>query len=773
MKKSLLSLVLLFVLNNLFAQHVISGFVYNDPNAGFIDPSATGPASLPPEELRVILIRVVGTTETIATNVGVNLSSGAFTLPAVPSGNYYAMLITPNTTFSTGAPPPTLVLESGWTYTGELWSGTTPDALVNGRTEVFAVSASINTVRFGVQERPFARNKMNVLLNNTSATAVPLSVNTGNLFTTGVGTSSTILEGADNSGGNITNYSITVLPKYGTLSVSGVPVASLAAVTTLSPAQFNTLAYLPSTAALSQEMDFFTYTVTDNALTKSNNATYVLPFALLDGDNDGVSNRFDLDNDNDGITNLAECNLNDPNILFGEFNDGNFTYIRPSHFTSNSPTVHRVGQNFYGDLSTFFGKSPGSIIVTVSNANTHPDFDEFYSNDSTGATQWTITGSLGSYAAIVHGQQYFSYDTRTITVLNGTPYVYVPYQTQLNPAQTGWTAGSDAQYNWWLTNNNAATNPVSQGLFVMGLIHPEPKYFQIESNANNFREWATYFVSILPECDDDNDGIPNRLDLDSDNDGCPDVLEGGDALARSTTSISTGTVSVGFGSSATNRNLCSSPGCVGPDGIPLAVTTGGQTPVETYNPAVVSAVCQQTLPVTISAFAAHKNNNSVLLSWTTGSEQNNKGFEIERSANGNSWNNIGFTPTAAHNGNSSQKINYSFTDNTAITGQNFYRLKQIDFDGKFEYSEVRVVVMSAEKSVTIFPNPASTTLYVRGLSGQETITVFDVLGRAVLVQKATATTCELPLHRFANGTYQIQVVSKNGTSSTHRLVVSK
>ncbi|GEM_PF-1663756 len=773
MKKCLLSFVLLLALNNLFAQHVISGVVYNDPNAGTINPSATGPVSLPPEELRVVLIRVVGTTETIAAVATVNLSSGAFTLPSVTAGNYYAMLITPNTSLVPGAAPPTLILESGWTYTGESWSGTTPDALVNGRTDVFTVNGAINTVRFGVQERPFARNKMNVLLNNASATAVPLFVNTGSTFTTGAALATTILEGADNNGGSITNYSITVLPKYGTLYMSGLPVTSLSAVTTLNSTQFNSLAYLPNTAALTQEMDFFTYTVTDNALTKSNNATYVIPFPLLDGDNDGVSNRFDMDSDNDGITNLAECNLNDPNVLFGEFGAGNFTYIKPSHFTPNSPTVHRVGQNYYGDLSTLFGKPPGSIIVTASNANTHPDFDEFYSNDSTGATQWTITGTLGSYTAIVHGQQYFSYDTRTITVLNGTPYVYVPYQTQLNPAQTGWSAGNDGQYNWWLTNNNPATNPVSEGLFVMGLIHPEPKYFQVESNANNFREWATYFVSILPECDDDNDGIPNRLDLDSDNDGCADALEGSDALARSTTSISTGTVSVGFGSTSQNRNLCSAPGCVDPNGIPFAVTTGGQTPVETYNPAIISAVCQQALPVTISAFTAHKNNKTVLLSWTTGSEQNNKGFEIERSTDGLSWNSIGFTPTAAHNGNSSQKINYNFTDNAAVAGQNFYRLKQTDFDGKFEYSDVRLVVMSAEKNVTIFPNPASTTLYIRGLSGQETITVFDVLGRAVLVQKATATTCELPLNRFANGTYQIQVVGKNGTSSTHRLVVSK
>lgn len=60
----------------------------------------------------------------------------------------------------------------------------------------------------------------------------------------------------------------------------------------------------------------------------------------------------------------------------------------------------------------------------------------------------------------------------------------------------------------------------------MAITYPEPKYFEIASTSNNLREWATYFISIIHECDYDMDGIPNRLDLDSDNDGCLDILEG-------------------------------------------------------------------------------------------------------------------------------------------------------------------------------------------------------------------------------------------------------
>lgn len=770
MKKVLLSFSLSFLFTNLFAQHVVSGFVYNDHDAGTINASAI-PQTRPPEQLRVVLISVAGSTETIAAVATVNPAAGNFSMSGIANGSYYAMLITPNTTLTIGDPPPPLILESGWTYTGESWSGTTPDALVNGRTEIFTMSTGVNTLRFGVQERPFSRNKMNVLLNNTSATAVALSVNTGSAFTAGAGASTTILEGMDNGGGTITHYTINKLPQYGTLYMSGNPVTSLAAVATLTPAQFNTLAYLPGSTALAQEMDFFTYYVTDNASTQSNNATYVIPFPLLDGDNDGVVNRFDQDSDNDGIPDLAECSLNDVPTLLGEYINGNFMFIRPSHFGLG--TGQRVGQNLTADISGNFGKPAGSIIVHISNANTHPDADEFYANDSTGASQWSITGTLGAYTVIDHGQQYFSYDTRTITILNGTPHRFIGAQSQADPLQSNWIAGNDGQYNWWLTNNNPATTPTSMGVLTIGLINPEPKYFQVASSANNYREWATYFVSILPECDDDNDGIPNRLDLDSDNDGCADALEGSDALAVSATSLTGGTVWTGPGSAAANRNLCSAPACVDVNGIPLSVTPGGQTPVETYNPSLISLACQQALPVKISSFNAQRNHNSVLLTWTTENEQNNKGFEVERSTDGLNWHHIAFKPTAVPNGNSSQKTSYRFTDNAPVEGQNIYRLKQTDLDGSYEYSGARTVLMPVEKKVRLFPNPVSHTLNIRGLEGHETATVYDVSGRVVYVQKITAPATSLPVHGLPDGIYQLQITSPKGLSTAHRFLIKK
>ncbi len=593
--------------------YTISGHVYNDPDAGNINNSAV-PFSLPYESLRSVLINAA--TNTIVDAVNVSYVNGSFTFTGVPPGNYYVMVITPNEALNVGNPVPHPILETGWTRTGEslLVSGA-PDASTNGRTETFSVTDSnITGVLFGLQERPFADNKMNVLLDNTSLVPVALSVNISSAFTQG---GAAILSGSDNSGGVIVNYTINVLPKYGTLYLAGVPVTTLSQVASLTPVQFATLAYQPNPSALTQEQDMFTYYVADNAGTKSNNATYVIPFPLLDSDGDSYVDRYDHDDDNDGITDIDECPLNNfGNLVTAYFND-EFTFIRPHMFGYS--IAQRTGLNITGDLSHYFGYPVGSgaIIVTVSNANTHPTANEFYVNDSTGPSQWTISGTIGSYLALEHGQEYFSYDTRTITLLNGTPKHYLMGQTGVDPADSRWYPGSDGTYSWWLTSDTtlrmSTINPTVMnpriGVLSIALTDPEPKYFQFASTANNRDEWATYFVRLLPECDHDMDGVPNRLDLDSDNDGCPDAIEGGGTFGYNDLENSEGTVWVGTGSSAGNQNLCAHVSCVDANGIPLVAGPAGQGVGTSQNAAVLDPACYLTITGTVFNDA---NGNTII-----------------------------------------------------------------------------------------------------------------------------------------------------------------
>lgn len=94
------------------------------------------------------------------------------------------------------------------------------------------------------------------------------------------------------------------------------------------------------------------------------------------------------------------------------------------------------------------------------------------------------------------------------------------------------------------------------------------------------------------------------------------------------------------------------------------------------------------LPIELLSFSAECSNQKIIISWITASEINNHFFTIERSAEGVNFQNIG---TIAGAGNSNQNPYYTFEDSEPLEGISYYRLKQTDFDGKFEYSKVIAV----------------------------------------------------------------------------------
>jgi Secretion system C-terminal sorting domain/Bacterial Ig-like domain (group 2) len=111
----------------------------------------------------------------------------------------------------------------------------------------------------------------------------------------------------------------------------------------------------------------------------------------------------------------------------------------------------------------------------------------------------------------------------------------------------------------------------------------------------------------------------------------------------------------------------------------------------------------EVLPINLSGFSVIKKNNTADLQWSTSLEQNNKGFAIERSLDGVKWNQINFiNGTNARTG-----ATYSATDLTPAAGLNYYRLKQVDFDGHSVYSTVQSLNFAGIKPIkfALFPNP--------------------------------------------------------------------
>ena len=136
-----------------------------------------------------------------------------------------------------------------------------------------------------------------------------------------------------------------------------------------------------------------------------------------------------------------------------------------------------------------------------------------------------------------------------------------------------------------------------------------------------------------------------------------------------------------------------------------------------------SGPCFSVLPVELVAFdAVIQSNGDVSLGWTTATEYNSAYFMIERSVDGVSFEDLGRVAAA---GNSNVETVYSFIDETLLTGVVYYRLHQVDLDGKSAYSDVRAVnITSSSESFSVWPNPSNGgALYLKGNTAVDQINV--------------------------------------------------
>lgn len=209
------------------------------------------------------------------------------------------------------------------------------------------------------------------------------------------------------------------------------------------------------------------------------------------------------------------------------------------------------------------------------------------------------------------------------------------------------------------------------------------------------------------------------------------------------------------------------------------IATKTATQVTTVaNPSASSdgAFCPQAssaLPVTLVNFTATAEQASVNLNWTTASEINNSGFEIQRSANTNQWKSLGFVKSNVASGNTQLRQTYRFTDSAPLDGTNYYRLRQVDLDGNSSHSPVRSVsIENALTRITVYPNPVRDQLTVKGLSGLETIEVQDLSGRSVAQSRNEAGQSEktFPVKSLLNGMYIITIHTLDGKSVSHKMV---
>ncbi|MEM8890626.1 MAG: T9SS type A sorting domain-containing protein [Bacteroidota bacterium] len=144
--------------------------------------------------------------------------------------------------------------------------------------------------------------------------------------------------------------------------------------------------------------------------------------------------------------------------------------------------------------------------------------------------------------------------------------------------------------------------------------------------------------------------------------------------------------------------------------------------------------CQTIFPVEWLSFEAKVQRQGVMLTWTTGSELNNQGFEVEVSVDGQLFRKIGWVHGV---GNSSEASSYHFLADNLLRGDSYFRLKQVDYDGAFEYSSIvqASFVSDLAYTLSIAPNPMQEVSYFRLELDQDVedvrMDIFDSSGRLV------------------------------------------
>lgn len=187
---------------------------------------------------------------------------------------------------------------------------------------------------------------------------------------------------------------------------------------------------------------------------------------------------------------------------------------------------------------------------------------------------------------------------------------------------------------------------------------------------------------------------------------------------------------------------------------PLMISTGGsgwQVPPQNI---------PTPLPVKFASFTVARQQNTVLVQWSTASESNSKSFEIERSANGSTWTTIASVKAA---GESSSLLAYAYNDRTVTGAVAYYRIKQVDLDGAYTYTDVRSIKLDNNQvDVKVIPASAN-TLYVN----------FSQQVQAAVVLRLTSMTGQvISQQQVSNPVGQVQFSAPNHNTGIYILTIT-
>jgi hypothetical protein len=185
-----------------------------------------------------------------------------------------------------------------------------------------------------------------------------------------------------------------------------------------------------------------------------------------------------------------------------------------------------------------------------------------------------------------------------------------------------------------------------------------------------------------------------------------------------------------------------------------------------------TSIANVPLPVDLIYFEAYRSNaTSAKLEWATATEEHNKGFHVQRSADGRTWKEIAFVPSKAKYGYSFTKLMYDLDDPDVYKPLGmqevfYYRLRQVDIDGTEDYSPVRIVRFGdgVDYTINMYPNPAQNFVTISQSYNRFDyldVTIIDAVGRAVIFNQ-TITNNNLDLSSITSGSYKVIIRNPKG-----------
>lgn len=421
------------------------------------------------------------------------------------------------------------------------------------------------------------------------------------------------------------------------------------------------------------------------------------------------------------------------------------TGVSGGTFLLNDVEVSSDGKIFVCNLSTNSGSSP-FIIYKWDNVNSNPtSFISYNTGSYRLGDNFTVIGNTSTQAYIYVGVS----GTKKILrwkILNGNLVSSTPTEIDLNvannlnyPISIAPVEASDNS-NFYVSASNLMPTLFNSSGGVLATIGSN-NFINFPSSIKYF-EYANKKYLAVCNCNQSNTNILNQnlVVIDVTN-GLNNIYQNDfviitNSLGSSSNVNATGDIAVNVLSNSVDFYL-------------LATNNGIANFYSNNKP----------LPVEYSDLSIKKVDDYILLLWTTKTEINNHKFVIEKYYN-EQWNEIA---TIYGKGNSSTKNNYAFKDFNILPGKNQYKIKQIDFDGKYQYSDIIEFdnKVTDFKILSVYPNPFNPNINLRyyvPYNNKVTIKIYNSLGQEVttLIDKYQE-----------NGTYELQFDGKNLTSGVY------